>query len=384
MRLVSFRYKEFEGRDQEWILDDLALGPRNLLVGKNATGKTRTLNVMGAMAKILAGQRPPTVVSGDFTARFDHDGKKVIYRFRAEDEKVVLEELAVEGRVFLQRGAGGVGRIFAAQIDGGKEVAFQTPENELAAAVRRDAIQHPFLQPLYEWASAVRHFYFGTPLGKDNFVVILPQGQRNPGDADDKDPTQVVGIYRKAIKELGEATFKKRMLTDLERVGYPSDDISVGPPISIRVHSELPGQLVCLLVKERGLKAATDQNTMSQGMFRVLALLVLTNYLTLAKKAACILIDDIGEGLDFDRSCLLVDLMRQKAAESQIQLIFSTNDKFVMNKVPLEEWSVLQRRGSHVHVLNYANARAVFEDFRFTGLSNFSFLEMDYGGGCGP
>jgi hypothetical protein len=378
MRLVTFRYQEFAGKDQEWILDDLTLGPRNLLVGRNATGKTRTLNVIGALAKILCGQRAPTLVSGDFVACFDHGGKKVTYRMRAEDEKVVMEDLAIDGRVLLQRGDGGVGKIFAAQIDGGKEITFQTPQNELAAAVRRDAIQHPFLQPLYEWASAVRHFYFGTPLGKDSFAVILPQGARNPADADDKDATQVVGIYRKAVKELGEASFKKRMLSDLERVGYPADEISVGPPISIRVHSELPGQLVCLLVKERGLKAATDQNTMSQGMFRVLSLLVLTNYLTMSKKAGCMLIDDIGEGLDFNRSCLLVDLMREKAAESQIQLIISTNDKFVMNKVPLDEWSVLTRRGNRVHVLNYANARELFEEFRFTGLSNFSFLEMDF------
>src|SRR6266849_2846544 len=142
MRLVNFRYKEFAGRDQEWILDDLALGARNLLVGRNATGKTRTLNVISALAKILAGQRVPTLVSGDFFARFDHGGKKVTYQMHAEDEKVLTEELAVDDRVLLQRGDGGVGKIFAAQIDGGKEITFQTPQNELAAAVRRDAIQH--------------------------------------------------------------------------------------------------------------------------------------------------------------------------------------------------------------------------------------------------
>jgi energy-coupling factor transporter ATP-binding protein EcfA2 len=379
MRLVRLSYKEFEGKDQEWILDDLTLGARNLLVGKNATGKSRTLNVIGALAKILSGQRAPTLVSGDFVANFDHNGSKFKYHMHMENENVLMEELSVDDRILLQRGAGGVGYIFAKEIDGGKNIPFQSPQNELAAAVRRDAIQHPFLQPLFDWASAVRHYHFGTPLGKDNFTVIVPKGARNPSDADDKDATQVVAIYQKAVHELPEGVFRKHMLADLERVGYPADEISVGAPISIRLRAGLAGELLCLLVKEKGLRSVTDQNTMSQGMFRVLSLLVLTNYLLLAKKAGCILVDDIGEGLDFDRSCLLVDLMREKADHSRIQLIMSTNDKFVMNKVPLEEWSVLQRRGNHVHVLNYVNSRKLFEEFRFTGLSNFSFLEMGFG-----
>ena len=97
-----------------------------------------------------------------------------------------------------------------------------------------------------------------------------------------------------------------------------------------------------------------------------------------AKKATFILIDDIGEGLDFDRSCRLIELIRERARETGSQLILSTNDRFVMNNVPLEEWSVLQRKGSRVKALNVENSRELFEDFKFTGLSNFSFLEMDF------
>ena len=90
------------------------------------------------------------------------------------------------------------------------------------------------------------------------------------------------------------------------------------------------------------------------------------------------MIDDIGEGLDFERSCCLINVLREKAIKSAMQLILSTNDRFVMNQVPLEEWSVLQRDGSHVKVRNFENSRDIFEEFKFTGLSNFSFLEMDF------
>jgi hypothetical protein len=98
----------------------------------------------------------------------------------------------------------------------------------------------------------------------------------------------------------------------------------------------------------------------------------------MAKKATCVLIDDIGEGLDFDRSCSLIDVLRRKAQESAVQLIMATNDRFVMNKVPLEEWSVFVREGNRVRVRNYENSKAVFDEFKFTGLSNFDFLATDF------
>jgi hypothetical protein len=124
-----------------------------------------------------------------------------------------------------------------------------------------------------------------------------------------------------------------------------------------------------------------DQFEMSQGMFRALSILIQVNYAGMAHQSYCILIDDIGEGLDFDRSTRLIELLREKALESSFQLIMATNDRFVMDRVPLEEWSVLQRHGGHVRVLNYANSRELFEDFKFTGLSNFSFLETDFAKG---
>jgi hypothetical protein len=113
-------------------------------------------------------------------------------------------------------------------------------------------------------------------------------------------------------------------------------------------------------------------------MFRALAIIIHLNYAILASKPSCIVIDDIGEGLDFDHSCKLIDLVRRKALESTAQLIMSTNDRFVMNKVPLREWSVLRRAGGRVAVHNYKNSPRHFEEFEFTGLSNFDFFATDF------
>jgi len=376
IRLKNVKYTEYEGEDREWKLDDLSLAEANLIVGKNASGKSRTLNIIGALARNLAGIDPPRL-SGDYDVEFILDGKIICYQLNYEDEQVAMERFTVEGRVMLDRWKGGEGKIWADEIDGGKDIRFQTPPSELAAVARRDAIQHKFLEPLYSWGSSLRHYYFGTALGKDTLAVLMEKGA---GKIDELDPKAVVGLYSQAEKEFKEK-FSQALVQDMKNLDYDVEEVGIKPLVSVRVVSGLPGELVGLYVKEKDLSCITDQHSMSQGMFRALSLLVQVNYSQMSGKSICILIDDIGEGLDFDRSCRLIDLLREKAKASNIQLVLSTNDRFVMNRVPLEEWSVLQRQGNHVRVLNYGNSKDLFEEFKFTGLSNFSFLEMDFASG---
>jgi energy-coupling factor transporter ATP-binding protein EcfA2 len=373
MRLESVKYSEFEGSPQEWTLEGLRLGARNLLVGRNATGKTRVLNVISGLASQLAGS---TILPlcGHYEIEFAHEGKNLRYEVKFDEQKVVLEKFSFDGEVVLDRHQDGAGEILAEAIDGErKTIRFQTPPSTLAAVARRDAIQHTFLEPLHVWASSLRLFSFGSPLGKDQWAVYLPNASTQ---FDEKNPNQVVQLFRQAEKEFN-GDFKDKVLGDMRKLDYDLKELEIGVPVSIRVFG-LPGELVGLSVKENGLTGITDQHSMSQGMFRALSLLIQLNYSQLSTKATCILIDDIGEGLDFQRSCQLIDLLRQKAERSDIQIILSTNDRFVMNSVPLEEWSVLQRQGGRVKVRNYDNSREVFEEFKFTGLSNFSFLEMDF------
>ncbi|MGC8643028.1 MAG: hypothetical protein ACP5XB_24480 [Isosphaeraceae bacterium] len=199
--------------------------------------------------------------------------------------------------------------------------------------------------------------------------------EKEGGKPDDKDPNAVVALYQRAEKEFKDE-FKQAIIREMDELDYQIEDVGLKSPVSTRALSGAPW--VGLYVKEKGLSGITDQHSMSQGMFRALSILVQVNYSRMAKTATCVLIDDIGEGLDFDRSCRLIDLLRKKASESNIQLILATNDRFVMNRVPLEEWSVLQRQGNHVRVRNYQNSRDVFEEFKFTELSNFDFFATDF------
>ena len=374
MRLQTVDYAERQDTAREWTLSELSLGQINLIVGKNASGKSRTLNIIANLGKLLAGTRKPAeITTGTYKTTFSHEGRTLCYDLDIKDHKVVSEEFRDGDRVLLKRGAGGVGTLF--HFKEGKDLEFQAPESDAAVAARRDTLQHPFLTPLAEWGEGVRHYEFGGAMGRTHIALVVQDGPV----PDPRDVNAVVALFRRGAKEFPNqfATAVKR---DMSAVGYPIIDVGTMVPTDVKVQLPVGGPLepLILYVLERDLQDVTQQTEMSQGMFRALSVIIHITYAALASRPSCIIVDDIGEGIDFDRSCKLINLIRDRARDSDVQLILSTNDKFVMNEVPLEEWSILQRQGSHVRVRNKDNAREEFEHFRFVGMSNFTFFEMDF------
>ena len=375
MRLKSLEYKEFVGAEPEWRLEGLSLGPINLIVGKNATGKSRVINVISGLGRLLSGQMKEVAISGSFHVFFEDGSRRLEYDLEVETLHVVRESFSIDGQTVLQRGRGGSGKIRAQDIEGeARDMRFQTTDRELAVVARRDEIQHPFLQPLHDWGASVLHFEFGKGMGHGNLGLAVKVSMPQPENIE---RDQVVLLLGDGQKRFGDA-FSRAVIADMQHVGYDLEELKVAPPLHLRLLTPLPGDLVGVATKERSLRCFTDQPSMAQGMFRALSLLIQLNYALMRRKPACVLIDDIGEGLDFERACDLVGLLREKALENDFQLVMSTNDRFVMNKVPLKEWAVLQREGQVVRVRNYVNSREAFEEFEFTGLSNFDFFATDY------
>jgi energy-coupling factor transporter ATP-binding protein EcfA2 len=372
MRLTNFRYVQSEDEPGEWVLDGLTLGAMNLLVGKNASGKSRTLSVIHLLARLIAGDSKITFKSAHFSALFDHNGERLHYELNIHDFKVLAEEFSVGAATRLRRGAGGIGLLHAVKLD--KEIEFQSPEQELAAVARRDSLQHPFFEPLHEWGKSLRFYPFGTALGRDRFGLLVKDFNV---EIDDRDSNNVIAIFRKGCADFPDS-FKQEVVSDMKAIDYDIDDVGLMSPGSIKMLTQFPGELRTLFVKERTLDIPTEQVDMSQGMFRVLSLLIQLNYSKIAQRSTTVLIDDIGEGMDFERSCALINLLMAKYNGSNIQLIMATNDRFVMNTVPLETWSILQRSGHCCRVFNHDNSTHAFDEFKFTGLNNFDFFATDF------
>ncbi len=231
MRLQSIKYEEFEGGDQEWILEGLTLGSINLLVGKNATGKSRTLRVIVGLAQLLCGLRSPAHFStGKYEVCFQNGKDDLKYQFHFKDKEVLTESLTVNGDTKLQRAEGGEGTIYAERVNKGMDIEFQTPQDELAAFVRRDLKQHSFLEPLHIWASSVRHYEFGTSLGKENFAIQVKKGGFV---ADGKNASEIIGVFQRAKRDF-QSTFADLVIKDMAKVDYPITEIGIRPPVSIQ------------------------------------------------------------------------------------------------------------------------------------------------------
>jgi len=373
MQLESITYAQFEGEPEEWSIKDFTFGNINLIVGKNATGKSRTLSVIRGLGNLVSGDVKLQYKSGNYKVIFDKDGEKLTYLLKYEKSKVIEEKLTIDSTTKLDRGPTGEGTICAVK-ENLRNMEFQVAPSELACVNRRDSVQHPFFEDLHKWGKNLRHYAFGQKMGSDCFAVLKKDKEEE--ELNLKESNRVVAIFNKGQKKYPE-TFIDNVKTDMAKIGFNLDYITVGAPTSMTVQNLLePPQGI--LVKESDLKGTTDQNSISQGMFRALSLVIQLNYSLLASIPSCILIDDIGEGLDYERASALIKLLIDKAKKSSVQLIMSTNDRFVMNNVHLEYWSIMRRFPNESKIYNYINSRKQFDGFELTGLNNFDFFTSDF------
>jgi energy-coupling factor transporter ATP-binding protein EcfA2 len=368
MKLKSIQLTEYENQPEQWRLEDCTLSDMNLIVGKNATGKTRTLNAIATLTRLLAGELKIMDSTGNFTVIFDHNGVDMNYRLRFADHEVIEEALWQGDKLLLQREKAKPGKILTEQLDKpGDYLAFQPPPNEIAVVSRRDAIQHPFLEQLYQWGKSANYFQFGTSMGQDQLTAF------DLAKLNLKEANQVVALFKKGQEN--DRNYVPRLIEDMRFCGYELEHIALQTLVNFSENRTLVNGIQ---IKEKDLEIITPHLQMSSGLFRILSLLIQLNYAIQAHLPSCILIDDIGEGLDYTRSTALISLLMNKVKGTQMQLILSTNDQFVMDAMPLKYWSIIKRSPGFAKMYNYLNCKKLFDRFQFTGLGNFDFFSSNY------
>lgn len=381
MLLTSLEYSQRATTPSRWKLQGCTFEKINLIVGKNATGKTRVLNVIGNLAHLLIGGRKPFGSANYELVEFKGNGTRLDFSLECREGKVIREILNIDGQGKVRREAGETSEIFYEKE--GHNIDIHAPDNEIISFNRRDIVQHPFLENLHDWGKSVRHFYFGKTLGQDSLASIYKDDEKKREQMIDlKDTNRVVEIFSEGHKSF-PATFVKSIIEEMTEIGYELDDIGVQPirGMSFTNIGQAPvqlGEVYGIYVKESDLQGKTNQAEMSQGMFRTLSLIIQIKYAELTKIPVCMLIDDIGEGLDYERSSALIQLLVRKAKDASVQLIMTTNDRFVMNNVALEYWSIIQRKGNISRIYNCRNAKAMFDDFASTGLNNFDLFSSEF------
>ena len=284
MKLERFKYWEKEASGEQWEVEPLTFGRFNLVVGRNATGKTRLLKAIARVAAEISGESRTTR-----NMRF---------------------ELEVDSR------------------------------EEQAKT---------------EWARQTQYLPFSAEMNFRSFMEGAVSYE-----------TVAEGFLR-GTKSFGPG-FEEEVRGRLNEVGYEAEELTVQEEVgAARIE-----------VRQAGRGVRTPLRKLSQAQQRTLTLLTYVTLLERNKTAATLLVDDFAEGLDFESAGRLTTLVLKIAEATPLQFILATNDRYVMNVVPLEFWTVLVDDTKGTRVFNYANSKQKFDDFKFTGLSNFDFFSMDF------
>jgi AAA15 family ATPase/GTPase len=334
----------------------------NLIVGRNASGKTRLIEAIRWISDVLNEgiNIESSFDESSFEMIFQENTNQITYSLAFNEQASIIQEnLSINDVIKLDRGKG---KLYYEEYGGFLDF---TTEDRTLVVSRRDSLQQPFFEILHNWGKNLAHYSFGGNMGKDSVHSYI----ENQGKISFKNHNKVGVVYAKGKAEF-ESQFEQKIIDDMSRIEY---DLT-----SISLNFETDMKYLFLSVKEKDLTTSTQFRHMSQGMARAFSLIVQLNYSLMAKIPSCILIDDIGEGLDYDRSKKLIELIIEKAEGSNIQIFMTTNDRFVMNSVPLKYWSVIHREGNKSVFYNYQNSKQTFDDFAFTGLNNFDFFATEF------
>jgi hypothetical protein len=294
------------------------------------------------------------------------------YELEYDLDTIHSERLYVDEELVLERGEGGTGKVKYESTPGSIFLEFEIPHDQLACYAKRDRLQHPFIEIVHGWAIRLRRFDFSGDLGKTRYAL------KSSFEAKEMDWSETSNSLVPAISVAEEEfpKFHELVLQDMQQIGYDLKDFGI-----IHFSERFGGtsqDRFAVYTTEKGLEKQVTQRDMSQGMFRAFSVLVQVNYYILCGQKGFVIIDDIGEGLDFSRAKQLVQVLIAKAVEARIQLIMSTNDSFIMNAVDIEHWAVIMREGHKISLYNYANSKEIFEEFKFTGLNNFDFYASEF------
>lgn len=345
MILNSFSYKTVG-----WELTEMSsLKITNLLVGKNASGKTRTIRALQNVTNFLQ-MKPIVFGSAEFKAQLSFmnpqlDGWRMTYSFEISKGKVAFEQLIVDGKVLIKRNE--------------KKTTFMggiinPPSEKLVVQVRRDKAAYPDVEALMEWAEGV---IFISCSNINPFTLLLGSASTiiNPRP------------FSSLIDMLSKRD-KSEVIKTARRLGYDIQDLS-----TVKAGNDMK----IVAVRERYVREDILDYQLSSGMMRVLYIIC---FLACVKydKHSMLLIDDLGEGLDYIRITLLGKKVFEDCEKDGLQMIASSNDSSMMDVVDISKWQILRRKNSKLTVLNQTSIPLLFEEFRMTGLRNFDLFSSDF------
>lgn len=339
--------KSFNYQVRNWHLSDVLFGNLNLLVGKNAVGKSRTLNSLVQVARYIKGDLGNVLFGFKCSLVFELDEREeMVYSFSVDDANNVETEYLEKGGVVIVDRKGAEALI--------KGDSFNPPTDKLCVQSQRDTSNYPEFETIMKWAGQIKGFSF-SDLSQSSYAAIPSMFNERITVSDIFD-----------VIDGGKKAFVVDKLRELDYDIESLDAISISEKYSI------------ITLSEKGVSMPLLTHTMSNGMLRVFCIFLYLAYLSSEDGPRTLFIDDLGEGLDFSRSKKLSKTIFDYCEEHGIQLIVTSNDNFLMNAVDLRHWIILQREGEIITAISEKTHPLMFLKFKRMGLNNFDMFSTDY------
>ena len=343
MKLVSFEYSDYN-----WVLEKVTFGDLNLIVGRNAVGKSKTLNAIVLFVRFLNGDVNAATPSHWCKVEFVTDDNTILsYGYEYKDN-VITDETLYKGNDKI------ISRNKEHTFIGITEV--NPPVNKLCVQSQRDTKNFPEFESIMQWAEKLKGFSFSELSSTKSYEI--PSLFNEKIDFSD--------MYEKIDKIEEKKNF---VINKMKELDYEIDSIN---PFNIS------DKINIVIIKEHGVNTPLFSSLLSNGMLRVLYIFAYMAYLSTEQGARTLLVDDLGEGLDFSRSSKLSKIIFDYCEEHDIQLIVTSNDNFLMNSVNLDYWVILQRDGVHTTEISKKTHPDMFHKFKKMGLNNFDMLSTDF------
>ena len=346
MRIKSFSYSS-----ENWVLQKIDLQEVNLIVGMNGTGKSNTLFHIDYFIDGIIKESDMTSFSNKskWNVELNIDDLNIyqyeIHSISKDDEELIKnEKLLLNKKTLIERNKN-ESKIYSYLTNSFDKV--NPPLDTLVIHSRRDTKAYPYAEAIFDWSKNITYLNF-TQIDElliKRYKIFVPE----------------------ILFKLGK-TNQENVLLNFNKIGF---NIS-------KLEHRINNGYHHLMVHEKGFKSPLNYQELSEGMLRALCLLVFTEYLISKGESATLLIDDLGEGLDYIRATELGKMLFKLCEENNIQLIATSNDSFLMDVIDIDCWNVLHRKGKVVSSINIVNNPKLFEDFRYTGLSRFDFFSSDY------
>lgn len=343
MKITSFEFSDYN-----WTLDKVYFSDQSLIVGRNAVGKSKTLASLILFAKFLRGEVNNATPNHWCKAEFLIENNITLYYTYAYKEGSIEQETLVEGDKSI------IKRNKDHAVIG--DTTVNPPTNKLCIQIQRDTTKNPEFEAIMQWAEQLRGFSF-SDLSTRKSYLIPSMFNENIDFCD---------MYEQIDKVVDKKDF---VLNKMREMDYQIESIE---PVTISDKFNI------VFLRENGVNTPLFSATLSNGMLRVFYIFSYIAFISLEKGAKTLLIDDLGEGLDFSRSKKLSKILFDYSSEHDIQLIVTSNDNFLMNAVSLDHWVILQRNHEITSAVSEETHPELFKKFRRMGLNNFDLLSTDF------